>query len=98
MRDKETLQDYRFMPEPNLPPIKLFDDSDSVVTEQDNNINIDRLREKLPSLPAAERHKLMNKYGITYAVADRLVVIILNFFHFPFFLSLILMVFCNGSV
>ena len=26
MRDKEVLQDYRFMPEPNLPPLQLYDD------------------------------------------------------------------------
>ncbi|CAG2161617.1 unnamed protein product [Oppiella nova] len=28
MRDKEVVQDYRFMPEPNLPPILLRDDND----------------------------------------------------------------------
>lgn len=26
MRDKEKLQDYRFMPELNLPPLRIYDD------------------------------------------------------------------------
>ena len=26
MRDKEVKQDYRFMPEPNLPPLVIYDD------------------------------------------------------------------------
>lgn len=75
MRDKETLQDYRFMPEPNLPPIVLFDDTDSDISAEDNAINIDDLRRKLPSLPSAERIKLINNYDISYEAADRLLVI-----------------------
>jgi len=30
MRDKESKQDYRFMPEPNLPPLKLTEDERQV--------------------------------------------------------------------
>ena len=30
MRDKEKMLDYRFMPEPNLPPLVLYDTRDSV--------------------------------------------------------------------
>lgn len=29
MRDKEVVQDYRYVPEPNLPPLRLSDDDDS---------------------------------------------------------------------
>lgn len=73
MRDKETLQDYRFMPEPNLPPIRLFEDGDSNVSDLNDAINIDRLKEKLPPLPEMERATLVTQYGLTYESADRLV-------------------------
>ena len=29
MRDKERLQDYRYMPEPNLPPLRLYTNEDT---------------------------------------------------------------------
>lgn len=64
------------MPEPNLPPIVLFDDTNSDISAEDDAINIDDLRRKLPSLPSAERAKLINNYGISYEAADRLLVII----------------------
>lgn len=63
------------MPEPNLPPIVLFDATDSDISGQEDAINIDDLRKKLPSLPSAERSKLMNKYGIPVEAVDRLLVI-----------------------
>lgn len=63
------------MPEPNLPPIVLFDDTDSDISAEDNAVNIDDLKRKLPSLPSAERTKLINNYGISYEAADRLLVI-----------------------
>lgn len=34
MRDKELMQDYRFMPEPNLPILQLYDDS-TILTAPD---------------------------------------------------------------
>lgn len=72
MRDKETLQDYRFMPEPNLPPIVLFDDSDSDMYGHEDIINIDDLKRKLPPLPSAKRNKLVKEYGISLEAAHRL--------------------------
>ena len=79
MRDKETLQDYRFMPEPNLPPIVLFDDTDFKTSDKEDTINIDDLRRKLPTLPSEERTKLINNYSISYEAADRLLVIHIYF-------------------
>lgn len=65
MRDKEGKQDYRFMPEPNLPPLVLYDDT-SVPPGADSQqvINIDRLRDMLPELPSATRERLVQQYGI----------------------------------
>ncbi|XP_040274475.1 glutamyl-tRNA(Gln) amidotransferase subunit B, mitochondrial isoform X1 [Bufo bufo] len=65
MRDKEGKQDYRFMPEPNLPPLILYDDK-SLPTNMDaaQVINIDLLKERLPELPSVARERLVEQYGI----------------------------------
>ena len=53
MRKKESAADYRFFPEPNLPPVR--------VSERE----IKRLRDALPELPAAKRKRLRETYGIS---------------------------------
>ena len=53
MRKKETASDYRFFPEPNLPPI--------VVDLE----TLERLRRELPELPAERRRRLTERYGIS---------------------------------
>lgn len=65
MRDKEGKQDYRFMPEPNLPPLVLYDDT-SLPRGADSQqvINIDQLRDMLPELPSATRERLVQQYGM----------------------------------
>ncbi|XP_054846461.1 glutamyl-tRNA(Gln) amidotransferase subunit B, mitochondrial [Eublepharis macularius] len=65
MRDKEGKQDYRFMPEPNLPPLILYD-AKSLPTRTCHHqvVNIDQLREKIPDLPSVKRAKLVERYGI----------------------------------
>ncbi|XP_041116299.1 glutamyl-tRNA(Gln) amidotransferase subunit B, mitochondrial isoform X2 [Polyodon spathula] len=65
MRDKEGLQDYRFMPEPNLPPLILYDNK-TVPAHADPQqvVNIDQIRERLPELPNVRRSRLVEQYGI----------------------------------
>nr|XP_012325457.1 glutamyl-tRNA(Gln) amidotransferase subunit B, mitochondrial isoform X4 [Aotus nancymaae] len=65
MRDKEAKQDYRFMPEPNLPPLLLYD-ATSLPTDADPQqvINIDQIREMLPELPSVTRERLVQQYGM----------------------------------
>ncbi|XP_076995931.1 glutamyl-tRNA(Gln) amidotransferase subunit B, mitochondrial isoform X1 [Tamandua tetradactyla] len=65
MRDKEGKQDYRFMPEPNLPPLVLYD-ATSLPAGADSQqvINIDQIREQLPELPSKTREKLIEQYGM----------------------------------
>ncbi|XP_041515356.1 glutamyl-tRNA(Gln) amidotransferase subunit B, mitochondrial isoform X1 [Microtus oregoni] len=65
MRDKEGKQDYRFMPEPNLPPLVLYD-ATSLPSDADSQqvINIDQLRNMLPELPSATRERLVQQYGM----------------------------------
>lgn len=66
MRDKEGLQDYRFMPEPNLPPLFVYESEASVPadTAHDQVVVIDRLRDQLPELPSMRRARLVETYGI----------------------------------
>ncbi|CAN2388785.1 glutaminyl-tRNAGln biosynthesis via transamidation [Pristimantis euphronides] len=65
MRDKEGKQDYRFMPEPNLPPLILYDTNSLPANlNTDQVINIDLIKEKLPELPTVTRERLVEQYGI----------------------------------
>uniref|UniRef100_A0A9L0TQ35 Glutamyl-tRNA(Gln) amidotransferase subunit B, mitochondrial n=1 Tax=Equus caballus TaxID=9796 RepID=A0A9L0TQ35_HORSE len=65
MRDKEGKQDYRFMPEPNLPPLLLYDtESLPAGADPQQVIDIDRIREQLPELPSVTREKLVQQYGM----------------------------------
>uniref|UniRef100_H0XAP1 Glutamyl-tRNA(Gln) amidotransferase subunit B, mitochondrial n=2 Tax=Otolemur garnettii TaxID=30611 RepID=H0XAP1_OTOGA len=67
MRDKEGKQDYRFMPEPNLPPLLLYDTA-SLPAGADSQqvINIDQIRERLPELPRVTRERLVQQYGMSW--------------------------------
>ena len=62
MRDKEDADDYRYFPDPDLPPLQI------------DNQYIERLRKTLPP-PAAEvrARVLMNRCGLTAATADLLI-------------------------
>ncbi|NWR58674.1 GATB amidotransferase, partial [Bucorvus abyssinicus] len=65
MRDKEGKQDYRFMPEPNLPPLILYDEKSLPANMNHQQVvNIDWIRERLPDLPSVKRAKLVEQYGI----------------------------------
>lgn len=68
MRDKEILQDYRYMPEPNLPPLRLFD-SDSGDRVPEDQVDLKQIRLSIPSLPSAKRKRFVEELGLTYAHA-----------------------------
>jgi len=53
MRSKERAHDYRYLPEPDLPPL--------VVGERWQ----EEIRRKLPELPEAKRERLMREYGLS---------------------------------
>lgn len=53
MRSKENAHDYRYMPEPDLPPI---------VTSEET---IEKYRSELPELPDARRSRLEKEYGLS---------------------------------
>ena len=70
MRDKEAKQDYRFMPEPNLPPLRLTGSEDE---ERDDLVSVARLRSALPELPSQTRARLEADHGLDCLSSARLV-------------------------
>ena len=60
MRVKETADDYRMMPDPDLAPFDLTDDF------------IDGCRDELPELPDAKRDRYMAAYGLKRADAEQI--------------------------
>ncbi|XP_068156095.1 glutamyl-tRNA(Gln) amidotransferase subunit B, mitochondrial [Drosophila tropicalis] len=68
MRDKEVLQDYRFMPEPNLPPLHLNLKPGSKST--DELLSVAELSEEIPELPEHTRQRLVefNKLNAETAI------------------------------
>jgi len=52
MRSKEEAHDYRYFPEPDLPPVTL------------DPVWIEQVRSSLPELPDARRHRFVSQYGL----------------------------------
>ena len=75
MRDKERLHDYRFLPEPNLPPLRLYT-SEMVHDglDLDQVINVDEVRDSMPELPSQQRLRLQQKYGLSLEKSITIVV------------------------
>jgi aspartyl-tRNA(Asn)/glutamyl-tRNA(Gln) amidotransferase subunit B len=61
MRSKEEAHDYRYFPEPDLPPL--------IVSPE----FIDRVRQSMPELPEERRKRFMDQYGLSFADASQLV-------------------------
>jgi aspartyl-tRNA(Asn)/glutamyl-tRNA(Gln) amidotransferase subunit B len=60
-RTKETEEDYRYMPDPNLPPVEIPEGL------------VEKLRASLPELPDARAKRLSSQYGIREDTAKVLV-------------------------
>ena len=52
MRGKEDAQDYRYFPDPDLPPLVLSDEF------------IESIRQQLPELPDSKKNRFMQQYGL----------------------------------
>ncbi len=61
MRSKEEAKDYRYFPEPDLPPFMLSSEL------------IDRIRSTIPELPRQKRMRFMREYGLSEYDAKQLV-------------------------
>ncbi|GAV04287.1 hypothetical protein RvY_14590 [Ramazzottius varieornatus] len=63
MRDKEILQDYRYMPEPNLPPLRLFNSENSQIVPQ-GQVDIAVVKKELPELPSVKRTRYLEEFKL----------------------------------
>jgi aspartyl-tRNA(Asn)/glutamyl-tRNA(Gln) amidotransferase subunit B len=61
MRSKEEAHDYRYFPEPDLPPVIVSNDF------------IQRVKRELPELPEVRRKRFMEQYGLSFADTSQLV-------------------------
>ena len=61
MRSKEEAHDYRYFPEPDLPPL--------IVSSE----FIDRVRDSMPELPEERRKRFNEQYGLSFSDASQLV-------------------------
>jgi aspartyl-tRNA(Asn)/glutamyl-tRNA(Gln) amidotransferase subunit B len=61
MRSKEEAHDYRYFPEPDLPPL--------IVSEE----FVEHIRKTMPELPEARRKRFMDQYALTFTDASHLV-------------------------
>ncbi|XP_061504215.1 glutamyl-tRNA(Gln) amidotransferase subunit B, mitochondrial [Anopheles gambiae] len=85
MRDKEVVQDYRFMPEPNLPPLhlKLSEDSaESPDADAVGLIDVPKLHQTLPELPEQTRQTIIQRHQLTSTIAITLVNDVTLYEHF----------------
>lgn len=53
MRSKEDAQDYKYFPDPDLPPVQLTDEY------------VNHIRETLPELPQAKKERYMTEFGLS---------------------------------
>lgn len=53
MRSKEDAQDYKYFPDPDLPPMQLSEEF------------VDNIRENMPELPEAKRARYMTEFGLS---------------------------------
>jgi len=60
MRSKEEAHDYRYFPEPDLPPLII------------STGFIERVRASMPELPEARRKRFMEQYGLSFSDASQL--------------------------
>uniref|UniRef100_A0A915IR86 Glutamyl-tRNA(Gln) amidotransferase subunit B, mitochondrial n=1 Tax=Romanomermis culicivorax TaxID=13658 RepID=A0A915IR86_ROMCU len=62
MRDKEVRQDYRYMPEPNLPPLRLYEKE--IKDMKDPYVCLEKLRADMPLLRRTKRNEWICKRKI----------------------------------
>lgn len=60
MRSKEEAHDYRYFPEPDLPPLIVSDEF------------VARVRSEMPELPEARRRRFMEQYQLSFSDASQL--------------------------
>lgn len=60
MRTKEAAEDYRYFPEPDLPPLHV------------SAHHIERIRAMMPELPSFKRRRFLDEFGLSHQVVEAL--------------------------
>jgi aspartyl-tRNA(Asn)/glutamyl-tRNA(Gln) amidotransferase subunit B len=60
-RSKESAHDYRYFPEPDLPPLNL------------NIFDFEEIKRHLPELPEAKRHRFVQEFGLSWDRVEMLI-------------------------
>ena len=79
MRDKEVKQDYRFMPEPNLTPLHVYQSIPANLDDNSPTVIVEELQKQLPKLPAKLREYLVSEFDCSLFQAGFIVVLISSF-------------------
>lgn len=61
MRSKENANDYRYFPDPDLPPIELTD------------AEIEKIADSIPELPDARKQKYIKEFGLSKYLSEKLI-------------------------
>jgi len=65
-RTKEEAHDYRYFPEPDIPPIHFLTNPDIVCEKKEIAIDLECLKTKLPELPDPKRKRFMAEFDLNY--------------------------------
>lgn len=68
-RSKEEAHDYRYFPEPDIPPIHFLTTPDQICDKKEIAIDIECIKAELPELPNAKRKRFMGEYDLSYEEA-----------------------------
>lgn len=64
-RSKEEANDYRYFPEPDIPPIHFLIEEDKECDKNEIAIDIECLKGKLPELPYGKRQRFISEYDLS---------------------------------
>jgi aspartyl-tRNA(Asn)/glutamyl-tRNA(Gln) amidotransferase subunit B len=67
-RVKEGAADYRYFPEPDIPPLKLKMKNEKLKIDEEF-IDIEKIKQELPEMPMQKRKRFIDEYGFTLADA-----------------------------
>jgi GxxExxY protein len=70
-RVKEGSADYRYFPEPDIPPLK-FKTQLTELKDNENFIDVEKIKQELPEMPMKKRQRFMDEYG--FALVDAKII------------------------
>jgi len=71
-RTKEEAMDYRYFPEPDLPPVHFAEGGELSGRSTVNRINLSEIKKQLPELPRVRKKRFMSELGLSLGDAETL--------------------------